>query len=99
MTKKILPVAVAALVLVLSAGGAFAEPPNPFTEGAVSSIEDHQPGQLTDADLLSVTGRGVCAGGVRVLGKLVVAFGLAGLSHHIVATGQVMIGLGPFVCA
>ncbi len=99
MMKKILPVAVATLVLVLSAGGTLAEPPVPVKEGTVPSIGDHQPEQLTDADLLSVTGRGACTEDVQSLGRFVVVIGLLGMSHLIVATGQVTIGLGPFVCA
>ena len=99
MMKKLLPVAVAALMLVLSAGGAFAEPPVPVTEGAVPGVGNHQPEQLTDADLLSVTGSGACTKGVQALGGLVVVIGLAGLSHLVVATGQATIGLAPLVCA
>ena len=99
MMKKLLPVAVAALMLVLSAGGAFAEPPVPVTEGAVPGVGNHQPEQLTDADLLSVTGRGACTEDVQALGRFVVVIGLIGMSHLIVATGQATTGLGAFVCA
>jgi hypothetical protein len=99
MKKKILPVAVATLTLVLGAGGTFAEPPKPVAEGAVPSVSNHEPAQLTDADLLSVTGRGACTEDVQALGRFVVVIGLIGMSHLIVATGQVTIGLGPFVCA
>ncbi len=99
MMKKILPVAVATLVLVLSAGGTFAEPPVPVMEGAVPGVGNHQPEQLTDADLLSVTGRGACNERVQAFGRFVVVVGLIALSHLLVATGQTTIGLGPLVCA
>ena len=93
MMKKVLPVAVAALVL--SVGGSFAEPPMSVTEGNILGVDNHRPEKLTDTDMVSVTGRGACT----ALGKFVVVVGLIGLSHQMVATGQAMIGLAPFVCA
>ena len=98
MMKKILPVAVAALTLVLSAGGAFAEPPKPAGPSNASGIDYDQLQRLPDADMATVTG-GACTEDVQALGRVVVAFGLIGLSHLMVATGQATISLAAFVCA
>lgn len=60
MMKKVLPVAVA--TLVLSVSGAFAEPPN-------SVIPNHRPdtgkrelGQVADADMAALKGKGLQSG-------------------------------------
>ncbi len=82
MMKKILPVGVATLVLVLSAGGAFAEPPNPAASSDTSGIDYDQLQRLPDADMATVTGgawwSGACTGAVRGLGVIVWLHGLAG---------------------
>lgn len=98
MMKNVLPVAVTALVL--SVGGALAEPPTRVTEGATVSIGNHQPGQITHSEMLSVTGKGAtCTNDFQRLGRAHIFLGLIGRSHQMIAIGQVMIGLAPFVCA
>lgn len=78
MMKKILPVAVATLVLVLSAGGGFAEPPKPTGPSNVSGIDYDQFQRLPDAEMAAVTGgawwSGACTGVIHAAGAgLVVA--------------------------
>ena len=78
MMKKILPVAVATLVLVLSAGGTFAEPPDPAAPSDTPGIDYDQLQRLQDADMATVTGgawwSGGCTGVIRAAGAgLVVA--------------------------
>lgn len=98
MLKRICPVAVAALAL--SAGGAFAEPPIAFTEANAPGVDDSRLEPLTDTDMATVTGRGeACTEHVQALGRDIVVVGLVGLNHVLIATGQVTIGLAPFVCA
>lgn len=78
--EKVLPVAVAALVL--SAGAAFAEPPNSATPGDMSGIDYYQLQRLPDADMVAVTGgawwSGACTGAIRTAGVIVWLHGLAG---------------------
>ena len=88
MMKKILPVAVATLVLVLSAGGGFAEPPKPVKEGTsnASGIDYDQFQQLPDADMATVTGGAWWSGGctgVHSRGRFVLVIGLHGMSLHV----------------
>ena len=79
MMKKILPVAVATLVLVLSAGGTFAEPPEPTAAPSnASGIDYDQFQRLQDAEMATVTGgawwSGACTGVIHAAGAgLVVA--------------------------
>lgn len=94
--KKVLPVAVAALVL--SVGGVLAERPMSVTEADLQGVNNVRPEQLTDTDMVSVTGRG-CTEDVQTLGTIAVVVGLIGLSHLMVASGQATIGLAPFICA
>lgn len=79
MMKKILPVAVATLVLVLSAGGAFAEAPGPATQGDSPGIDYNQSRRLPDADMAAVEGKGLrsrgCSLTVKVAGYIL--FGAA----------------------
>lgn len=97
MLKKVLPAALAALLL--SAGAAFAEPPLAVTEANVSGVDDYRPVPLTDTDMVSLTGKGACTGTVEAIGVLKVVAGLVSLSHPMVILGQMTIGLAPSVCA
>lgn len=98
MLKKVLPVAVVALAL--SAGGAFAEPPMAFAELNLPGVDDSRLEPLTDTDMVSMTGRGAtCTEDVRTIGTVVAIFGFLGRNHILLATGQITIGLAPFVCA
>ncbi len=67
MMKKVLPVAVAALVL--SVGGAFAEAPNSDTPGDTSSVDYYRFQQLPDADMATVKGKGLRSGACTVAVK------------------------------
>lgn len=96
MTKKILAVAIAALVL--SAGVALAEPLMSVAEGAGPGMDDHRPGQLTDTDMASVTGRGACTEGIQALGKSAVFLGKITVNHWLVFAGYVTTGIGPLIC-
>ena len=82
MMKKILPVAVATLALVLSAGGAFAEPPKPADPRNTSDIDYDQFQRLQDTDMAAVTGgawwSGGCTGVIRGAGFILWLHGLAG---------------------
>lgn len=98
MLKRVLPVA--GVALVLSVGAALAEPPMAVTEAGIHAVDDHRHGRLTDTEMVSVTGaRETCTEDLQALGRFVVVIGLIGLSHHIVTTGQVTIGLAPLACA
>ncbi len=98
MIKRVFPVAVVALAL--SAGGAFAEPPMAVTEANMPGVDDHRSEQLTETDMVSVTGRGgACTETVQGIGILKVALGFVSRSHPLVILGQITIGLAPFVCA
>ncbi len=79
--KKVLTLAVAALVL--SVGGAFAEPPVTAVAGDTSGADNPGLEQLTDADMVAVTGEGwrsgACTLAVKGLGYLLfVAATIAG---------------------
>ena len=82
MMKKILPAAVAALTLVLSAGGTFAEPPDPAAPSDTSGIDYDQVQRLQDADMAAATGgawwSGACTGVIRGAGFMLWLHGLAG---------------------
>lgn len=82
MKKTILPVAVATLTLVLSAGGGFAEPPKPTGPSNASGIDNDQFQRLPDAEMAAVTGSawwsGGCTGVIRGAGFLLWLHGLAG---------------------
>ena len=77
MMKKILPVAVA--TLVLSVTGAFAEPPKPTGPSHASGIDYDQFQRLPDAEMAAVTGgawwSGGCTGVIRGAGVVLVATG------------------------
>ena len=79
MKKKTLPVAVATLTLVLSAGGGFAEPPKPTGPSNASGIDYDQFQRLPDADIATVTGgawwSGGCTGAIHAAGAVLVATG------------------------
>lgn len=79
MVKKILPVAVATLALVLSAGDGFAEPPKPTGPSNASGIDYDQLQQLPDADMATVTGgawwSGACTGAIHAAGASLVVAG------------------------
>ncbi len=82
MMKKILPVAVTTLVLVLSAGSTFAEPPDPAAPSDTSGIDYDQFQRLPDAEMAAVTGgawwSGGCTGVIRGAGFILWLHGLAG---------------------
>lgn len=82
MMKKILPVAVATLVLVLSAGGTFGEPPDPAAPSDTYGIDYDQLQRLQDTDMAAVTGgawwSGGCTGVIRGAGFILWLHGLAG---------------------
>ncbi len=89
--KKVLTLAVAALVL--SVGGAFAEPPVTAVAGDTSGVDSRGLEQLTDADMVAVTGgawwSGACTVGITVGGYLL--FGAATMAGDPIGQG---IGLG-----
>lgn len=98
MLKKVLPVAVAALLL--SAGGAFAKRSHSATPSEIPGVGHHELEQITATEMVSMTGKGAdCTDHVQQLGRDVIVVGLVGLNHILVITGQVTVGLAPFVCA
>ena len=79
MMKKILPVAVAALTLVLSADGTFAEPPDPAAPSDKPGIDYDQLQRLQDTEMATVTGgawwSGACTGAIHAAGASLVVAG------------------------
>ena len=75
--KKVLSIAVA--VLVLSVGGAFAEPPETAEAGDTSGVDSRGLDRLSDADMAAVTGEGwwsgACTVGTKVGGYALAAMG------------------------
>ena len=71
--KKVLSIAVAALVL--SVGGAFAEPPVTAVAGDTSGVDSRGLEQLSDTDMAAVTGAawwsGACTGAIHGAGVFV----------------------------
>ncbi len=96
MMTKILPLAVAALVL--SAGGAFAEPPNSVVPNDHPGTGNHEPGQLADTDLAVFKGKGLrSAACTRVVqGAGLGLFGMASILRDPIGRG---LGLGLFISA
>ena len=89
-----------ASALLLSAATAFALPPSSVVTGDDPGSGHQEFGQLADAEMVSVTGRGEgCVDSVRTAGVGLIVFGLMGLNHLFVAKGQVTIGLAALVCA
>ncbi len=89
--KKVLSIAVAALVL--SVGGAFAEPPVTAEAGDTSGVDSRGLDQISDADMVAVTGgawwSGACTGAIHVAGAIV------WLGGYVIAN-QVQQGIGLF---
>ena len=77
MMKKVLPVAVAALVL--SVGGAFAEAPNSDTPGDTSSVDYDQLERVADSEMATLAGgawwSGACTGAIHAAGVSLVVSG------------------------
>ena len=81
MMKKVLPVAVAALVL--SATGAFAVPPNStVVDDSYSAVDSKGSRQLSVTDMAAVAGgawwSAACTGSIRTAGVILWLQGLAG---------------------
>ncbi len=76
--KKVLSIAVAALLL--SVGGAFAEPPVTAVAGDTSGVDSRGLDQLTDADLVALTGgagwSGACTAAFETTGEAFVLVGI-----------------------
>ena len=89
--KKVLSIAAAALVL--SVGGAFGEPPATAVAGDYPGVDNPGLEQLTDADMVAVTGAawwsGACTGAIHVAGAIV------WLGGYLIAN-QVQQGIGLF---
>ena len=81
--KKVLSIAVAALVL--SVGGAFAEPPVTAVAGDYPGVDNPGLEQLTDADMVALVGRGwrseACSAAVLGAGALIFRFGV--VTNHV----------------
>ncbi len=81
--KKVLFIAVAALVL--SVGGAFAEPPVTAVAGDYPGVDNPGLEQLTDADMVGVMGRGwrsgACSAVVLGAGAIIFRFGV--IANHV----------------
>ncbi len=99
--KKVLSIAVAALVL--SVGGAFAEPPVTAVAGDTSGVDSWGLEQLPDADLVAVMGEGWRSGACTLVvkGGGYLLFGAATIAGDPIGQG---IGLGlvsaaPAICA
>lgn len=89
-----------ASALLLSAAAAFALPPSSVVTGDDPGSGYPEFGQLADAEMVSVTGRGEdCIDNVRTAGVGLIVFGLIGPNHLFIAKGQVTIGLAGLVCA
>lgn len=75
--KKSLPIAVAALVL--SAGGAFAEPPTSRAPSETSGVDGYQLERVADSELATVAGgvwwSGACTGAIHTAGLSLVVSG------------------------
>ena len=95
--KKVLSIAVAALVL--SVGGAFAEPPVTAVAGDTSGVESRGLEELADADLVAVTGgawwSGACTAAFETTGKAFVFVGIYTGRSVMHAAGLA----GPFLAA
>ena len=99
--KKVVSIAVAALVL--SVGGAFAEPPDTAAAGDYPSAGNRGLEQLSDAEMVAVMGEGwwsgVCTVGIMTGGYVVAAVGV--ISQHPAgpAFGLAIVAVAPAVCA
>ena len=75
--KKVVSIAVAALVL--SVGGAFAEPPDTAAAGDYPSAGNRGLEQLSDAEMVAVTGAawwsGACTGAIHTAGTITLLMG------------------------
>lgn len=96
MMRKVLPVAIAALVL--SVGGAFAESPNSVIPSDQSGIGKHELGPLAETDMAAVQGKGLRSGActLAVKGAGIFVFGVATVMGDPFGQG---IGLGLFGAA
>ena len=91
MLKKVLPVGMAALVLSL--GGAFAEPPNSAIPNDDSGIGKHELGPLVEENMAAVKGKGLRSGActLAVKGTGYLVLGVATMLSDPLGQG---IGLG-----
>ena len=96
MTRRVLPAALAAVVL--SAGVAFAEQPHSVSPNGPSGIGEHEPGPLAEAELATVKGKGLRSGActLAVKGAGIFVFGVATVTRDPFGQG---IGVGIFGAA
>ncbi|MXX75108.1 MAG: hypothetical protein F4210_09045 [Holophagales bacterium] len=96
MIKRVLPAALAAIVL--SAGGAFAEQPHSVSPNGPSGIGEHELGPLAEADMAAVKGKGLRSGActLAVKGAGIFVFGVATAMRDPLGQG---IGIGIFDAA
>ena len=99
--KKVLSIAVA--TLVLSVGGAFAEPPVTAVAGDTSGVDGRGLDQLTDADMVAVMGEGwwsgVCTVGIMAGGYVVAVVGVIVQHPAGPGFGLAIVAVAPAVCA
>ena len=99
--KKVLSIAVAALVL--SVGGAFAEPPVTAVAGDYPGVDNPGLEQLTDADMVGVNGEGWRSGACTLVvkGGGYLLFAAATLAGDPIGQGigLGLVGAAPAICA